>query len=97
MPYNNSQHPPPNTPTHTNSCQDSYYFDSYANECSTCSNTAQVVAPLIAIGAIALVVGGVVAYNYKYNYDFFSTYFEEHKERLFMQMNQGTMVVSNGV
>ena len=65
-------------------------------ECSTCSNP-QVVAPLIAIGTIALVVGGVAAYNYKYNYDFWTTYFEEHKERLFMHMNQGTMVVSESV
>ena len=79
---------------HPVSCQESYYYDSYAMECLTCSNTAQVAAPLIVMGIITLVVGGVIAYNYKYNYDFWTTYFEEHKERLFMQMNQGTMVVS---
>ena len=76
------------------SCEDTYYYDSYATECLTCSNTAQVAAPLIAIGAIALVVGGVAAYNYKYNYEAISTYIANHKEQLFMEMNQGTIVVS---
>ena len=75
------------------SCEDNYYFNSYAMECSTCSNP-QVVVPLIVIGSIVLVVGGVAAYNYKYNYDYFVKYFEDNKERLFMHMNQGTMVVS---
>ena len=42
-------------------------------------------------------VGGVAAYNYKYNYEYWTTYFEEHKERLFMHMNQGTMVVSESM
>ena len=65
--------------------------------CSTCSDTGQVVAPLIANGTIALVVGGVAAYNYKYNYDYFVKYFEDNKERLFMHMNQGTMVVSESM
>jgi len=37
--------------------------------------------------------GGVAFYNYKYHYDSYSTYFDKHKEQLFMQMNQGTIVV----
>jgi len=45
---------------------------------------------LIAIGAAIALVGGVAAYNY----NTIMTLFEERKEHLFMQMNQGTIVVS---
>jgi len=72
------------------SCEDSYYHDSYAMECLTCSNTVQVAAPLIFVGTIALVVGGVVAYNYRT----INTILEEQREAMCVYMNQWTMVVS---
>ena len=61
--------------------------------CWTCSNTVQVAAPLIFIGTIALVVGGVVAYNYRT----INTILEEQKEAMCVYMNQWTMVVSTNV
>ena len=46
------------------------------------------------LGSIVMLGGGVVGYSYKYHYDFIKTYYKERKERLYMFMNQGTMVVS---
>ena len=69
-------------------------MDSYSMACLTCSDLAQATTPLIALGSIILLGGGVAAYNYKFHYDSISTYFEARKEQLFMLMNQGTMVVS---
>ena len=63
--------------------------------CLTCQDGTRAATPLIVLGSIIGLVGGAVAYNYKYHYDFYSTYFDENKERLFMLMNQGTMVVSH--
>ena len=76
------------------SCQDEYYFDSYSLTCSTCSDGAQAAAPLIVLGSIITLGGGVAAYTYKFHYDDISAYFEARKARLFVLMNQGTIVVS---
>ena len=65
--------------------------------CTTCSDTVRAAAPLVMFAAAIALVGGVAAYNYKYNYEAISTYFETRKEMLFMKMNQGTMVVSDTV
>ena len=60
----------------------------------TCSNSAQTAAPLIVLGSIISLGGGVVAYIYKFRYDAINAYYEEQKGRLFILINQGTMVVS---
>ena len=60
----------------------------------TCSNGGQVATPLIIVSSIIGLIGGVAAYNYKYNYDAIMTYYTDRKEQLYLQMNQWTMVVS---
>ena len=52
------------------------------------------MAPLVIVSSIVGLIGGVAAYNYKYNYDAIMTYYTDHKEHLYLQMNQWTMVVS---
>ena len=61
--------------------------------CVDCER-GQAAIPLIVFGTVVGLGGGVAAYNYKYHNDFYKTYCENNKERLYMQMNQGTIVVS---
>ena len=85
---------PPQLDPPSCSCQDDFYLDSHSLTCLTCSNGAQTAAPLIVLGSIISLGGGVVAYIYKFRYDAINAYYEERKGQLFILINQGTMVVS---
>jgi hypothetical protein len=74
----------------TYSCQEGFYHDTYSTTCMTCENRAQAAAPLIVLGTIIVVGGGLVAYNY---HDLMA-YCTRRKEHLFVRMNQCTIVVS---
>ena len=81
--------PPPSS--HTYSCQDMYYYDSYGAVCSECSVGLQAFIPLIVISSILVLIGIAVACNYR----FLTTYFEKdgRKEGMLRVLNQATMLL----
>ena len=73
------------------SCQTDYYHDSFSAACKECAEIGSA-APLIVLGVVLALIGLVVGCNYTRA----MKYFKERKEHIFMEMNEATIVVSEG-